>query len=154
MDYDRFAVLLALTRDSLTAMDNSEADGMPHLKPLLDLPLVDGHSQFHDVHLKQCDNQVAAIHNKKSQFVNELFAPLERRFPQDRMTLMQSLNELFNLRKVKAVDAQDVATYGKSELERVTMHFANQPATGLNDERARIDFLPFKYMCEGTVPPQ
>ena len=55
VDYDKFAVLLALTRDSLTAMDNSEADGMPHLKPLLDLPLVDGHSQFHAVHLEQCD---------------------------------------------------------------------------------------------------
>ena len=66
--------------------------------------------------------------------MNELFAPLERRFPQDGMTLMQSLNELFNPSKVKAVDAQDVTTYGKSELESVTMHFANQPATGLNDE--------------------
>ena len=76
--------------------------------------------------------------------MNELFAPLETRFPQDGMTLMQSLNELFNPSKVKAVEAQDVITYGKSELESVTMHFANQPATGLNDERAIIDCLPFK----------
>ena len=76
--------------------------------------------------------------------MNELFAPLERRFPQDGMTLMQSLNELFNPSKVKAVEAQDVTTYGKSELESVTMHFANQPATRLNDERSIIDCLPFK----------
>ncbi len=42
---------------------------------------------------------------------------------------------------------QDVTTYGKDELESVLLHFANQPATGLNDERARIDVLPFKlYM--------
>ena len=33
LDYDKFAVLLALSRHSLTAMVNPEADGMPHLKP-------------------------------------------------------------------------------------------------------------------------
>ena len=140
-------MLLALTRDSLTAMDNPGADGMSHLKALLDLPLVDGRFEYHGVHLKLCNNHVAAIHNQKSQFVNE---QLERRFPQDGMTLLQSLNQLFNLPKVKAVDVQDVTIYGKRELESVLLHFANQPATGLSDERARIDFLIFKQSVHAT----
>ena len=121
LDYDKFGVLLALTRDSLTAMDNAEADGMANLKALLDLPLADGRFEYHGVHLKRCDTHVAAIHNQKSQFLKELLAQLERRFPRDGMALLQSLHKLFNLRKVKAVDAQDVTTYGKRELESVLL---------------------------------
>ena len=74
--YDMFGVLLALTRDSLTVMDSPEADGMPHLKALLDLPLVDGRFEYRGVHLKLCNNHVAAIHHQKSQFVSELLAQL------------------------------------------------------------------------------
>ena len=96
-------------------MDNPEADGMANLKALLDLAPVDGRFEYHDVDLKRCDNHVAAIHSQKLQFVNvnEQLAQLNRRFPQDGMTLMGSLNQVFNLRKVKAVDAQDVTTYGE-----------------------------------------
>ena len=118
---DKFGVLLALTRGSLTAM-GAEADGTANLKALLDLPLADGRFEYHGVHLKRCDTHVAAIHNQKSQFLKELLAQqLERRFPQDGMALLQSLHKLFHLHKIKAFDAQDVTTYGKRELESVLL---------------------------------
>ena len=79
LDYDKFRVLLALTRDSPTAMDNPEADGMENLKVLLDLTLVADRFEYHGVHLKRCDNHVVAIHNQNSHYVNELLAQLERR---------------------------------------------------------------------------
>ena len=93
---DKFGVLLALTRDCLTAM-GAEADGTANLKALLDLPLADGRFEYHGVHLKRCDTHVAAIHNQKS------------------------LHKLFDLHKIKAFNAQDVTTYGKRELESVLL---------------------------------
>ena len=151
LDYDKVQTMLGVTRESLRGMLEEELL-LPSYHELRELPVTDDQVTWNDIPLKKTEDMDNRCERAKSQFLNELLANLDRRFPDESMSQIGKLNTLLNPRKLKAIPVGDVAQYGLKELEEVSevMFLPGAPNVGFNSDRARSDFQSFKIFARNS----
>ncbi|XP_046567332.1 zinc finger protein 862-like [Haliotis rubra] len=89
-----------------------------------------------------------AFQNTRSGFITDLCDALRKRFPEDSLSVIVSLDKILNPSKYPS-SRNDIGQYGSDSLEVVLAYFTSDDVTvnnliGIDTDRARRDFSQFK----------
>jgi hypothetical protein len=147
LDYDKMMQMLKTTKTTLIAY-KTERVLLTGFHTLMEIPKSpEGTINWHGVPVKKSDANELHVENTRQLFLNELLLNLERRFPEDDMAILLSLNNILNPQKIKNI--ADVANHGLRDLQAISEKFDG--VAGFDAQRAKADFYLYKVHCRTST---